>query len=59
MYVCICRSITDSQVTQAVCQGARHIRDINHQIGKPVQCGKCCHFMKQTLQNALTNLEPA
>lgn len=58
MYVCICRGITDKHVTQAVCQGARCVKDVNKQIGKPVQCGRCCLYMKEVLQEAVACLMP-
>lgn len=56
MYVCICRRVTDKQVKDAVCQGARCLRDINTHVGTPIQCGKCCQFMKQVLQDTLSTL---
>lgn len=55
MYVCICRRITDSQVTQAVCQGATCVREVNQQIGIPVQCGKCCTYMKTMVKELLAD----
>jgi bacterioferritin-associated ferredoxin len=53
MYVCICRGITSNQISEAVCNGAHCIRDLNKYIGIPVQCGKCCHYMKEVIQDAL------
>lgn len=57
MYVCVCRGITDSQVTTAVSNGARCVRDVNKCIGIPLQCGRCCVFMKEVIQDAVANLE--
>lgn len=56
MYVCICRGITDTQVNDAVCNGARCVREVNQCIGIPVQCGKCCQFMKQIVNQAVADL---
>lgn len=57
MYVCICRGITDSQVANAVCQGAKCVKDVNKQVGVPVQCGKCCCYMKEVVAELVAQKE--
>lgn len=56
MYVCVCRGITDSQVLEAVCKGAKSAKDVNQCIGIPIQCGKCCSFMKEVVQQAVATV---
>jgi bacterioferritin-associated ferredoxin len=41
MYVCLCRGITDSQIKQAVAEGAQSVREVNELLGTASQCGKC------------------
>lgn len=53
MYVCICRSVTEGKINQAVNNGARTLRDLNQQLGVASQCGKCGQCAHQALNNAL------
>lgn len=41
MYVCICRGITDSQIREAICDGACRMRDLRSRLGVAAQCGRC------------------
>ncbi len=56
MYVCICRGITSNQVAAAVCQGASCVKEVNKCIGIPVQCGKCCTYMKTLVEELVVQL---
>lgn len=51
MYVCICRSVTDSQIRQAIAEGANNIRQLRNCLGVASQCGKCgkqvCELLQQ------------
>ncbi len=40
-YVCLCNGITDEQVRQAVCRGARRPKEVYAAAGHAAQCGKC------------------
>lgn len=53
MYVCICRSVTEGKINQAVSNGARTLRDLNQQLGVASQCGKCGQCARQALNHAL------
>jgi bacterioferritin-associated ferredoxin len=52
MYVCICQQVTDSDIHQAVAQGASRMRDLREQLGVSSQCGKCAGCAKAVLQKA-------
>lgn len=47
MYICLCKNVTDSQIKEAVCQGACSLKAVRNQLGVASQCGKCG---KQALQ---------
>ena len=50
MYVCICKSVTDTQIHQAIDNGACCMRDLNTQLGVATQCGQCGKFARQMLK---------
>lgn len=60
MIACLCRNITDEQIKQAVCKGARCNKDLNRAAGKP-QCGQCCKYTKSLIKETLglANAKPA
>lgn len=41
MYVCVCYGVTDSQIKQAVEQGADDYKSIKAKLNVGSQCGKC------------------
>ena len=49
MFLCICKSISDTQIREAVDQGARTIGDISARFGVGVECGKCLDDIRQLL----------
>ena len=50
MYICICRGITDSQIKEAICEGACRMRDLRSRLGVATQCGRCCQCCMQMLR---------
>ena len=54
MYVCLCRGITDSQIRQAVEDGASSVREVNALLGTAMQCGKCGTATRQIVNEALS-----
>lgn len=42
MYVCVCKAVTDRQISQELAHGARNLRDLQTRLGVGTQCGKCC-----------------
>ena len=57
MYVCICKGVTDSQIRDAVCDGATSLKDLSRELGVATGCGKCgqcaCSVIEQTLATSL------
>ncbi|MEZ5581150.1 MAG: (2Fe-2S)-binding protein [Candidatus Competibacteraceae bacterium] len=53
MFLCICKSISDTQIREAVDQGARTIGDISARFGVGVECGKCLDDVRQFLDACL------
>ncbi|BBF86031.1 bacterioferritin-associated ferredoxin [Aquitalea magnusonii] len=54
MYVCLCNAVTDSQIRQAVENGATRMCDLRAELGVASECGKCAccanQLRKETLQ---------
>ena len=50
MYVCVCHAVTDSQVRQAVHQGATMMRDLRQQLGVASECGRCACCARDILR---------
>ncbi|MDG4554269.1 MAG: (2Fe-2S)-binding protein [Candidatus Competibacter sp.] len=53
MYLCICKSVSDKQVREAVDRGARTMGDISARFGIGVECGKCLEDVRQFLDACL------
>lgn len=41
MYVCLCKSVTDSQIREAVAKGTKQFGQLRKDLGLASQCGKC------------------
>lgn len=41
MYICICNAITDSQIKEAVANGATTLADLQFDLGVATNCGRC------------------
>ncbi len=55
MYVCLCRNITDSQIINAVCKGARCVESVNRCF-EPIKCGRCIPYTKEIITNTLSSM---
>ena len=53
MYICLCKAVTDSQIRQAICEGAYSIRELRQRLGVASQCGRCGQCVKSVLQQTL------
>jgi len=54
MYVCICKSITDTQIRHAVNEGACSMRELCQNLGACSQCGRCAQHVLSELRLALS-----
>lgn len=57
MYVCLCRGITDSQIREAVAEGATSVREVNMRLGTASQCGKCGVTTREIVNTALSTMQ--
>ncbi len=57
MYVCICKGITDSQIRDAVTQGASTLRHVRQTLGATSQCGKCARLTKDIIDETLAGIQ--
>ena len=53
MYVCLCKSVSDRTIRQAVEEGARSWREVREQTGCGTQCGKCACVGKRITNDAV------
>lgn len=56
MYVCLCRGVTDSQIRQAVAEGATTLREVNSLLGTASQCGKCGMTTRDIVNQELASI---
>ncbi|MBU1689511.1 MAG: (2Fe-2S)-binding protein [Gammaproteobacteria bacterium] len=54
MYVCICKSVTDTQIRRAVNEGACSMRTLCKTLGACSQCGRCAAHVLGELRQALS-----
>lgn len=52
MYVCICNGVTDRQIRDAVCRGARRLEDLSRELGVATGCGSCACVASELLAEA-------
>ncbi|SDL25099.1 bacterioferritin-associated ferredoxin [Modicisalibacter muralis] len=53
MYVCLCKSVSDRTIRQAVEEGARSWREVRERTGCGTQCGKCACMGKSITNDAV------
>jgi bacterioferritin-associated ferredoxin len=49
MYVCLCYSVTDTQVRDAVAAGAKDIGELGRRTGAGTDCGQCRERLSELL----------
>jgi Bacterioferritin-associated ferredoxin len=54
MYVCFCKSIKDSDIREAVDNGAESLRAIQDELGVATQCGKCACLAREIISDTLS-----
>jgi len=50
MYVCICKGVTDTEIRDAVLEGATSVRAVKRETGAMSQCGKCACDAKEIIK---------
>lgn len=53
MYVCLCNSVTDSEIKKAIAQGASSLEDLQNELGVAVNCGRCGDCARKLLEQTL------
>lgn len=59
MYVCLCQGVTDTQIRDAIYEGACNYREVRECTGVGTQCGKCACLAKQVVRDTLGELQSA
>ncbi len=55
MYICICNSVTDSQIRQACESGAKSIECLQQQLKVATCCGRCSDCAKELIHESFNN----
>ncbi|MDD1621091.1 MAG: (2Fe-2S)-binding protein [Methylococcaceae bacterium] len=53
MYVCVCKAVTNNQITQAINQGVCSRRQLMQCTGAGSVCGKCSRHIKELVDERL------
>ena len=56
MYVCLCKGLTDTQIRDAVADGASSLREVHSARGVASQCGKCGITARDIVRESLDDL---
>lgn len=57
MYVCLCHSVTDSDIRRLVrTEGVCTMRELSRELGVATQCGKCGRCAKEVLREAVNEV---
>ena len=54
MYICICNSVTDREIRQAVTLGVTTLNELREGLGVAGNCGKCVGCAHDVLREALS-----
>lgn len=52
MYVCVCRAVTERQISEAVNGGARSLKDLKQELGVARDCGLCAPCARICIEEA-------
>jgi bacterioferritin-associated ferredoxin len=53
MYVCLCKAVTDSEIREAVEEGAVHVGHLAERCGLGTGCGRCQETAQQVIDEHL------
>ena len=55
MYICLCKSVTDHKIKEAVSQGCCTYKEVRIKTGIANQCGKCACYAKKLIRDLIKN----
>ena len=55
MYVCLCKAVTDTEIREAVEQGAVHVTHLAERCGLGTGCGRCQESAPQLMEEHLAD----
>ena len=55
MYVCLCKSVTDHEIREAVEEGALHVAHLAERCGLGTGCGRCQDTAQQVIAEHLAD----
>jgi len=53
VYICLCNSVTDSDIRRVADDGVRNMKQLKTETGCGMGCGKCIEAAKSVLDEAL------
>lgn len=53
MYICLCKAITDTQIREAVANGATRFGQVRQELGLASQCGKCGLLAREVFDQSM------
>lgn len=57
MYVCLCHSVTDTDIRRLVrTEGVCTMRELSRELGVATQCGKCGRCAREILREAVAEV---
>ncbi len=57
MLVCICKGISDKDITNAIYEGATGFGDVRRALGVASSCGQCAAFTKDYITTTLAQMQ--
>ena len=51
MFICMCKQVTDSQIRDAVNNGASSFSEMQSELGVATQCGECENHARQCMRS--------
>ena len=55
MYICLCKSVTDSQIREAVASGNKSFGQVRKELNFASQCGKCGIIAREVFNESMQN----
>lgn len=55
MYICLCKSVTDSQIREAVANGNKSFGQVRKELNLASQCGKCGIIAREVFDESMQN----